>query len=151
MGPGARVAGCSPDRLPFSSQDAPVAIAVAVVAASGLLLLLLRRTGRRASGLVTLQDPLAKYPLQLVDKEVSERPGRPRALEPPPSSRLCGGSCWPLCCPAAVGPLAGGKLRGRLVTGCPGLRGQRGARSPEGAAVTPAATLQCFPKGERDS
>ncbi|NXW61688.1 NB5R2 reductase, partial [Eurystomus gularis] len=42
---------------------APVAIAVAVVAASGLLLLLLRGRGRRESGLVTLQDPLAKYPL----------------------------------------------------------------------------------------
>ncbi|NXY68062.1 NB5R2 reductase, partial [Glareola pratincola] len=53
----------------FSSQGAPVAIAVAVVAASALLLLLLRGTGRKASGLVTLQDPLEKYPLRLVDKE----------------------------------------------------------------------------------
>ncbi|NXV71715.1 NB5R2 reductase, partial [Atlantisia rogersi] len=52
-----------------SSQDAPVAIAVTVVAATALLLLLLRGTGRRASSLVTLQDPLAKYPLRLVDKE----------------------------------------------------------------------------------
>ncbi|NWS68358.1 NB5R2 reductase, partial [Crotophaga sulcirostris] len=52
-----------------SSQGAPVAVAVAAVAASALLLLLLRRAGRRASGPVTLQDPLAKYALRLVDKE----------------------------------------------------------------------------------
>ncbi|NXD63980.1 NB5R2 reductase, partial [Eolophus roseicapillus] len=52
-----------------SSQGAPVAVAVAVVAASALLLLLLRRTRRRDGGLVTLQDPLAKYPLRLVEKE----------------------------------------------------------------------------------
>uniref|UniRef100_A0A8C3NSK2 NADH-cytochrome b5 reductase n=1 Tax=Cyanoderma ruficeps TaxID=181631 RepID=A0A8C3NSK2_9PASS len=59
-----------PHRLPFSSsQGAPVAIAVAVVAASALLLLLLRGTARRPSGPVTLQDPLAKYPLRLLDKE----------------------------------------------------------------------------------
>ncbi|KAL2310005.1 hypothetical protein Nmel_006242 [Mimus melanotis] len=48
---------------------APVAIAVAVVAASALLLLLLRGPARRPSGPVTLQDPLAKYPLRLLDKE----------------------------------------------------------------------------------
>ncbi|XP_055669426.1 NADH-cytochrome b5 reductase 2 isoform X1 [Falco peregrinus] len=49
---------------------APVAVAVLVVAASALLmLLLLRGTGRRASGIVTLRDPLAKYPLRLLDKE----------------------------------------------------------------------------------
>ncbi|KAI1232808.1 NADH-cytochrome b5 reductase 2, partial [Lamprotornis superbus] len=62
-----------PHRLPFSSssssQGAPVAIAVAVVAASALLLLLLRGPARRPSGPVTLQDPLAKYPLRLLDKE----------------------------------------------------------------------------------
>ncbi|NWY48634.1 NB5R2 reductase, partial [Sylvia atricapilla] len=52
-----------------SSQGAPVAIAVAVVAASALLLLLLRGTARRPSGPVTLRDPLAKYPLRLLDKE----------------------------------------------------------------------------------
>uniref|UniRef100_A0A8D0FT31 NADH-cytochrome b5 reductase n=1 Tax=Strix occidentalis caurina TaxID=311401 RepID=A0A8D0FT31_STROC len=68
-GPGAGVAGRAPQRLPVPSQEAPVAIAVAVVAASALLLLLLRGTGRRAGGLVTLRDPLAKYPLRLVDKE----------------------------------------------------------------------------------
>ncbi|KAK2535764.1 hypothetical protein Q9233_003490 [Columba guinea] len=49
--------------------DAPVAIAVTVVAVSALLLLLLRRTGGRTSGPVTLQDPVVKYPLRLVDKE----------------------------------------------------------------------------------
>uniref|UniRef100_A0A8C8APZ6 cytochrome-b5 reductase n=1 Tax=Otus sunia TaxID=257818 RepID=A0A8C8APZ6_9STRI len=54
---------------PFPSQEAPVAIAVAAVAASALVLLLLRGTRRRAGGLVTLRDPLAKYPLRLVDKE----------------------------------------------------------------------------------
>ncbi|NWI62881.1 NB5R2 reductase, partial [Todus mexicanus] len=53
----------------FSSQGAPVAVAVAVVAASALVLLLLRGRGRRESGRVTLQDPLAKYPLRLLDKE----------------------------------------------------------------------------------
>ncbi|NXO69936.1 NB5R2 reductase, partial [Phainopepla nitens] len=53
----------------LSPQGAPVAIAVAVVAASALLLLLLRGTARRPSGPVTLQDPLAKYPLRLLDKE----------------------------------------------------------------------------------
>ncbi|NXT28436.1 NB5R2 reductase, partial [Syrrhaptes paradoxus] len=52
-----------------SSQNAPVAIAVAAVAASALLLLLLRGTGRRAIGPVTLQDPLAKYSLRLLHKE----------------------------------------------------------------------------------
>lgn len=60
-----------------------MAVAVAVVAVSALLLLLLRGTGRRASGLVTLQDPLAKYPLRLVDKEVTDRPGRPLACMNP--------------------------------------------------------------------
>lgn len=67
-------AGPCPHRLPFSSfsssQGVPVAIAVAVVAASALLLLLLRGPARRPSGPVTLQDPLAKYPLRLLDKEV---------------------------------------------------------------------------------
>lgn len=66
-------AGSCPHRLPFffsSSQGVPVAIAVAVVAASALLLLLLRGPARRPSGPVTLQDPLAKYPLRLLDKEV---------------------------------------------------------------------------------
>ncbi|KAM4666756.1 NADH-cytochrome b5 reductase 2 isoform 1-T1 [Amazona ochrocephala] len=47
----------------------PVAVAVAAVAASVLLLLLLGRKRRRDGGLVTLQDPLAKYPLRLVEKE----------------------------------------------------------------------------------
>lgn len=70
-GPGAGSPGCALHRLPFSSQGAPVAVAVAVVAASALLLLLLRRTRRRDGGLVTLQDPLAKYPLRLVEKEVT--------------------------------------------------------------------------------
>ncbi|NXR51765.1 NB5R2 reductase, partial [Hippolais icterina] len=44
-------------------------VAIAMVATSALLLLLLRRTARRPSGPVTLQDPLAKYPLRLLDKE----------------------------------------------------------------------------------
>lgn len=50
-------------------KDAPVVIAVTVVAVSALLLLLLRRTGGRTSDPVTLQDPVVKYPLRLVDKE----------------------------------------------------------------------------------
>lgn len=53
-----------------------MAVAVAVVAASALLLLLLRGTARRPSGPVTLQDPLAKYPLRLLDKEVPGALGR---------------------------------------------------------------------------
>lgn len=65
--------------MPFSSQDAPVVIAVTVVAVSALLLLLLRRTGGRTSDPVTLQDPVVKYPLRLVDKEVTERRGFSRA------------------------------------------------------------------------
>ncbi|NXY41186.1 NB5R2 reductase, partial [Ceuthmochares aereus] len=53
-----------------SSQSAPVVVAVATVAASAVLLLLLRRAGRRTGGgPVTLQDPLAKYALRLVEKE----------------------------------------------------------------------------------
>lgn len=87
--PGAAAAGCAPDRLPFSSQGVPVAVAVAVVTASTLLLLLLRRTGRRDGGLVTLQDPLAKYPLRLVEKEVT---GAAECLNPSLGPAL-GGSC----------------------------------------------------------
>lgn len=97
VGGGGRRARC-PDRLPFSSQVAPVAVAVVVVAVSAVLLLLLRGTGRRASGPVTLRDPLAKYSLRLMDKEVTRRPGAP---QPPPSSRRCGRAGRALGCPSA--------------------------------------------------
>lgn len=97
-----------PHRLPFSSsQGAPVAIAVAVVAASALLLLLLRGTARRPSGPVTLQDPLAKYPLRLLDKEVTaalRAVGR-RGSEGSRSAGLR--SSWPRAAPGIESPEQG--------------------------------------------
>lgn len=109
-GPG-REAGAVPSpppclhRLPFSPlQGAPVVIAVAVVAASALLLLLLRGTARRPRGPVTLQDPLAKYPLRLLDKEVSGalRAVRHRCSEGFRSAGL--GSSWPWAAPGIESP-----------------------------------------------
>lgn len=89
-----------------------MAIAVAVVAASALLLLLLRGTARRPGGPVTLQDPLAKYPLRLLDKEV------PGALGTRGSAASRRSVRWP---------------RGLVAVGCPGDRMRRaGCRAPQG-------------------
>lgn len=63
-----------------------MAVAVAVVAASALLLLLLRGASRGPSRPRTLRDPQAKYPLPLLGKEVSGGAGESELLGGPGQS-----------------------------------------------------------------
>ena len=52
-------------------QMIPVLLAVSVVVVTVLYFLLRRSTKESKKGPVTLQDPMAKYPLPLISKEVS--------------------------------------------------------------------------------